>query len=275
MLLLFATSTANARVLQNVRRKNMPERKSEIAFTLTGWFSGRDVDALARCLPQREHLLPKRGEPGRSFNGIRWTKKALAWLDGCQVGKCKFNFPASDVRQLLMGRSIEEKKSIYYDLVHKLTWRYKKGRKRERIEAHQLRRDACSSHDLFHWLLNGPLKPSDRVIWRKHFGGKTMHPTLKTLKLAQWKTGQHRCIGTTLLFSDHYYYDSVDLLQLTPMGPERIAFRLQVRERFDVFKSFWARRFRGRIRARISQRKTEMLQKRVTRCLGSLQASKN
>lgn len=260
----FLSLNAEAKVLQDVNCQSQKNRRSEVAFVITGWVKSSDVDSLARCLKKQEHRLTT----SHSLNPINWQSKRLKELDDCNLKRCVYNIPKWAVSELMKGKSIEEKKQIYYQLIHKLSFGLAKKTKKDRIRAYQLRNEICGHHDLFHWLLNGPPKSTDYLIWRKHYG-KKMRPTIRTIQVSQWKEGEHHCIGYTHLFADHYYYDGLDLLQLTPKEEDRVEFRFVVRERYDIFNEWWARRFRGKVRKRIKNRKLEILKKRFNACVSS------
>lgn len=264
--LLFGATEARADVLRDVKMDGAPEHKLELAFTLSGWIPSSDVDALARCLPKKERRLGSKGDAARYFRGIRWETKRLKELDECNVKHCVFNIPKWARRKVMAAKDNAERVRTYYDVVRDLTWKIDKKKKTARIKAYRLANEPCGKHDLLHWLLDGPLKPWDRIIWRKHFA-KKMRPTLMTLQMSSWRAGDYRCIGTSVLFGDHYYYDGIDLLQLKQVESGKVAFRLHVRERYDVMKEWWARTFRSRFRNDVKRRKLALLRNRIARCL--------
>lgn len=263
---LLVASGAHADVLRDVEMHGEREHKLEIAFTLTGWIPSNDVDALARCLPKKERALGSKGDATRYFRGIRWETKRLKEADECNVKHCVFNIPAWARRKVMAAKDNAERVRVYYNVVRDITWQLDKKAKTARIKAYRLAGEPCGKHDLLHWLINGKLKPWDRVIWRKLFA-KKMRPTLMTLQMLSWRAGDYRCIGTSVLFGDHYYYDGIDLLQLKQAESGKVAFRLHVRERYDVMREWWARTFRSRFRNDIKRRKLAFLRNRIARCL--------
>ena len=259
-------SVAEAEYLHQLKIHGAKERRSDVAFSATAVIQAPNVDALAACVARRGRALPKAQSPRRAFRGIRWNDD-LKVLAACTPGNCKFNFPPWAIARLSTAKDIESKQRTYYQLLHQLSWERDKRGKRNRITAEEgARESVCAKHDLFHWLLNGPPRSWDQVVWRKHFGGKHMRPTLTTLQLSHWRQGNSRCVGGTLLFADHYYWDALELLQLTPRGDGRIELRFHRRDRLDFFGSWWARRLRSRIRNRVTKARVALLERDLKAC---------
>jgi hypothetical protein len=266
-LCLSWAAPASADVLNDVRSHSSREGKHEVAFVLTGWVNAADAAKLAKCLPKKERRLPKTGDAAKAFAGLRWTNKALNALDRCGRKDCRFNFEMPARLKVAQAQGRDAKKRAYYEAVRQAAWTVNKKKKSKRIEQHAVKSETCSNHNLFHWLINGTPKKWDKVFWRKHFGKSSrMRPTLEVLQSSVWQKGTSQCVGTTILFADHYYDDSIELLQLTPLGNGRVAFRQYTRIRFDFFGSWWARRFRGTIRKQARQKKLKILRNRMRRC---------
>lgn len=267
-LLAGLPSTAHAESwLRDLKVHSINEHRLEVGFILTGWIPANDIDALAKCLPKKDRRLRPKGDVVKDFRGIRWEPKRLVELKDCTLKHCVFNIPKWAIKRVMKGQNDAERKRNYYQVIREISYKLDKKKRISRIAPHLLSKEPCGNHNLFHWLLNGPPKSWDRIIWRKHFA-KKMRPTLKTIQVSTWKVGAFRCIGYTTLFGDHYYYDGVDLLQLYPGGAGKVGFRLHVRERYDVFKEWWARRFRYRLRNMLRGRKVAGLNKRIGACLG-------
>ncbi len=268
-VLLPATAHArSATTVTSVSRLGS-ERPEEISFTITARVDGVGPEQLSRCIARSDRRLRRDVDSRRTFTGVRWTEGEDQALRGCSASGCKYEFDATGRRRLGQAGSLGQRKALYYQLVREATLRANKKRKDHRIRGHQVARGVggrCVRHGGFHWLLDGRVKSHDKLVWRKINASSRMRPTMTTMQVYQWRAGQSVCLGKSLLFSDHYYDDHLELFEMRPGRQGQVELQYHVRSRFDFFGSWWARRFKGTIASRLTAHSKRELVKLVNRC---------
>ncbi|MCB9555025.1 MAG: hypothetical protein H6707_02900 [Deltaproteobacteria bacterium] len=241
------------------------EHDGEVSFVIEAHLPGLNAREFERCLARAERPVDQQSSPSEVFD-VNWTPSEEAILMSCNRQSCKFNFDPSGRQQMESGGPLAARKQLYAELVANHTFGQAKSKKRFRIRPHEVK-ETCADHDLFHWLLNGQLKSHDRVSWSKFSSSDRMRPTLRTVQLLNWKKGNSRCLGKTLLFADHYYDDFLELAQLTDVD-DGVALRYYSRSRFDFLRySWWARRFKGQIRNGMKNDTISRLKRVAQRCM--------
>jgi hypothetical protein len=261
--LALEASAAPALQLEHVYPLPDP-RREEVGLTLIGSVQGIGLEPLARCLAAQDRVLPRGKRAEEVFAGIAFSPRELRYLEGCSPRACEYELPAAGRARLERAATIDEKRRSYLALVLELTLGAVKRRKDHRVLAHELAGEPCASGEL-RTLLDGALGPGDALRWRKFAPSSRMQPTLLTFQRLRWQARGYTCIGSTLLFADHYYDDQLELFQLTPLRAG-VQLRYVVRSRFDFFGSFWARRMKGRVTSGLRDHLRRELVSIVARC---------
>ncbi|MCA9664952.1 MAG: hypothetical protein KC503_05165 [Myxococcales bacterium] len=268
MTVLVAQAPLRARAAGDitlVEVKGATPRREEINTTITLDVDGLSGEQLGQCLARGRRRVRRGADPSAIFGRVHWTAEEERILSTCSASKCLYEFPQSMKVRIAAASGLANKKRVYYQLLYELATAANKKRKRYRIEHYQVKGEPCAKLPEFHWLINGPVKTHDVLEWRKVSASKRMRPTVLLTQLFAWKNGNTRCVGRTLLFSDHYYTDSLELYQSWPQNGH-LRVRYHQIHRFDFFNSWLARRFKGTIAGKLRQHALTRLVKRVKRC---------
>lgn len=257
-------SAAPALLLEHVYPLADP-RPEEVGLTLIGSVQGIGLEPLARCLAGQDRVLPRGVRAEEVFAGIAFSPREQRYLVECSPRSCEYELPAAGRARLERAATLEEKRRSYLALALELTLGADKRQKDHRVLAHELAGEPCAGGEL-RTLLDGALRPGDALRWRKFAPSPRMQPTLMTFHRLRWQARGYTCVGSTLLFADHYYDDQLELFQLTALRGGGLQLRYVVRSRFDFFGSFWARRMKGRVTSGLRDHLRRELVTVVARC---------